>query len=75
MTENDVKILEEPTGVNLAKLAIDYADGVIMGSSEINPELVSYCKEKGLKTLQYNAAAMEDGSYIDEYNRFYDELQ
>ena len=74
VTADDVKILEEPTGVNLAKLAIDYADGVIMGSSEIHPELVDYCKAKGLKTLQYNATAMEDGSYIDEYNSFYDEL-
>ena len=71
---DDVKILEDPTGVNLAKLAAEYSDGIIMGSENIDPEIVTFCKEKGIKTLPYNGEALADGTYIDDYNSFYDEL-
>ncbi len=71
ITAEDVKGLEAPTGVSLAKLAVDYSDGVIMGSDRIDEELVRYCKESGLPVLPYNAESIKDGSYIEEYNNFY----
>ncbi len=74
VTADDVKVLENPTGINLAKLAADYSDGVIMGSDNISAELVDYCKGLGLPVLPYNAESVKDGSYIEEYNSFYDQI-
>ena len=72
--EKDVEILKEPTGINLAKLAIDYSAGVSLGSEKIENELITYCKDAGLPVLPYNAESIKDGSYIEDYNSFYDNL-
>ena len=74
ITPEDVDILTEPTGINLAKLAASYADGVILGSENIPSEITDFCKSKGLPMLPYNADALKDGSYIDDYNSFYDTI-
>ena len=66
--------LDDPTGINLAKTAIQYSDGVILGAESIEAEMVDYCKSLGLPVLPFHRASLEDGSYIDEYCRFYDEL-
>ena len=74
VNEKDVEIISEPTGINLAKLAAGYSDGIILGADNVNEDIVNFCKESGLPVLPYNAAAMEDGSYIEEYNNFYDQF-
>ena len=66
--------MSAPDGINLAKLAIAYSDGVIFGSENIDSEITDYCKESGLPVLPYNADALADGTYIDDYNSFYDNL-
>ncbi len=70
----DLKVLEQPTGINLAKLAADYSDGVIMGSDKVSDELVDYCRKSGIPVLPYNAESIKDGSYIEDYNSFYDQI-
>jgi len=70
ITVKDLKYFKSPTYVNIIKAAIDYADGLIFGSPEIHPELLSYVKESGKPILDYQP--ME--SYIDAYSDFYDEL-
>ena len=72
--EDDVKVLSEPTGINLAKLAVDYSDGVILGAENIPQEIIGYCNEKGCPVLPFDAKTIEDGSYIEVYNSFYDNL-
>ena len=74
VTENDVTMLEQPTGTNLAKLAASWSDGVIVGAGDVDNDLVQFCKESGLPVLDYNAEAIESGSYIEDYNSFYDNL-
>ncbi len=74
VSEKDVEILTEPTGINLAKLAVRYSDGIISGSDGIPQELVDFCKEAGLPHLPYKAESIQDGSYIEDYNCFYDNL-
>ena len=74
VSEDDVDILAEPTGINVAKLAVDYSDGIILGAEGVATELVEYCKSKGCPVLPYDAQALEDGSYIETYNSFYDNL-
>lgn len=72
--EKDVEMLAEPTGINLAKLAATYSDGIILGAEGVPQDVVSYCKELGLPVLEYNAEAVKNGSYIEDYNSFYDNL-
>lgn len=72
--ESDVKHMTNPTGTNLAKLAVDYSDGIILGSDNLSSEILDYCKKSNLPILPYNESAIEDGSYIDDYNTFYDQI-
>ena len=74
VTEKDVEILSEPTGTNLARLAASYADGIILGTDKLPAELTEFCEKSGLPLLPYDATAIQDGSYIDNYNSFYDSL-
>lgn len=72
--EKDVPLLGDPTGINLAKTAAQYSDGVIIGSENVDSGLIEYCKGLSLPVLDYDGKAMEDGSYIDAYNSFYDSI-
>jgi starch synthase len=72
--DSDLEVLSEPTGINLAKLATDHSDAIIFGSDNIPQELADYCNNSGLPVLPFNAGALEDGSYVEEYNNFYDQL-
>lgn len=74
ITKGDVPFLAVPDGINLAKTAASYSDGIIFGSPDIENEITSYCGELGLPTLQYNEEDIKSGRYIDEYNAFYDQL-
>ena len=74
ITEKDAPLLAEPSGINLAKTAAQYSDGVILGSENIDSSLIEYCEGLSLPLLKYDGKAMEDGSYIDSYNTFYDNL-
>lgn len=74
LAEDDVPFLHKANGINLAKTAVQYADGVILAAPNIPQEVVDYCKEKGIPVLPYNAKSIENGSYIKEYNDFYDNL-
>jgi starch synthase len=74
LAETDLAFLKKPDGINLAKTAIQYADGIIVGSPDVDPKLVRYCRSLKLPALQYDEAAMQNGSYIDAYNAFYDTI-
>lgn len=72
--EKELDLLKEPNGINLAKLAAKYADGSIMVGDGIPSSLVSYCRDRGLSVLKSKSKSISDGSYIEEYNAFYDQL-
>lgn len=74
ITEKDLEFLKIPSGINLAKTAAKFADGVILAGDNIPSSLVSYCRDRGLSVLKSKAKSIADGSYIDEYNAFYDQL-
>ena len=74
VTEKDVEVLGQPNGINLAKLAASWSDGIIVGSEGVDEEVLKFCKESGLPVLDFNAEAFENGSYIEDYNSFYDNL-
>lgn len=74
ISEKDLDLLKTPSGINLAKLAAKYADGVILAGENIPSSLVSYCRDRGLPVLKSKAKSIADGTYIDEYNHFYEQL-
>ena len=71
----DVAVLEEgATGTELAKLAVQYSDGIILGSPDVQPALKEHCASIGLPVLPYEEESYKDGSYMDRYNAFYEDL-
>lgn len=74
ITEADMPFLTEASGINLAKTAAQYADGIIAGSEYLDSSLLEYCKSLSVPMLDFNADQIADGSYIDAYNSFYDSI-
>ena len=70
----DVLLPEKAGGMELAQLAAQYSDGIILGSEGVDPRLADACKALGKPLLPFDAAALADGSYADQYNAFYDSL-
>lgn len=71
---DDIKVLEEPNGINLAKLAIQYSDGIIYGSSQIDSNITEFVENSKLPILPYIEIDNEEKNYIKEYNLFYDKI-
>ncbi len=67
-------LTEQPSGIELAKLAVQYSDGIILGSPDVAPALVEHAGQLGLPLLPCEEKSLEDGSYMDRYNAFYDDL-
>ena len=72
VTQNDIKGVKEKADFDaLTKLAIDFSDGVIEGSSDIRQNLIDYANEKeGLHYLPYQS----EDDYIEVFNKFYDQI-
>ena len=70
----DLETFKAPDGINLAKLAIQYADAVILGSESIRPELTEFSEKRGIPVLQYFPIDHPEGTYIQKFNDFYDKL-
>jgi len=70
ISKDDVKALEDPTYVNVSKMAIDYSDAIIQGTESINPAIKDHVKKSDKLFLDYQPKE----SYIDAYNEFYDKV-
>ena len=68
-----LEIIEHPSYQNLMKLVIDYADGIIVESPKLNAELADYLAASGKRVLEYQDKTTTE--YLDNYQKFYDELQ
>ncbi len=74
LSREDVALLEEPTGINLAKLAIRYADGIVAGVPALDPELEGFIKQQGLPVIAGVPARAENMDWVRTYDHFYDDL-
>ena len=74
ISDKDLTLLETPNGTNLAKTAVRFADGVILGNEQVSPMLAGYCRDRGLPVLKTKTKTLLDGSYVEDYNAFYDQL-
>ena len=67
---NEISVINEPTFVNLSKLAIDYSDATIKGSELIDTDLENYMKSSKKPFLDYQSKENYIDSYFDFYNTF-----
>lgn len=68
----DVELLNTPTGINLAKLAVKYADGVIVASRTLNKEVLDFAAKEKVPTLSFSEITSgADASYANRYIKFY----
>ena len=72
ITQNDIKgIKEKADFMALSKLAMDFSDGIISGSPNVDPELIDYAKHKeNARFLPYQ----QEDAYIEIFDNFYDQL-
>ncbi len=66
----NLKLIKKPDYINISRLAIRNSDGIIIGSENVNPELMKYIEASGKPVLGYQ----DESVYIDAYNEFYDTL-
>jgi starch synthase len=71
--DEKLKNIEVPSYENLAKLVIDYADGVIVEENLENEALYAYLRQSGKPVLDWNGDK-SDPQYMDIYQQFYDEV-
>ena len=74
LSHEDVAQLDEPNGINLAKLAIQYADGIVAGVPALDPALDAFIKERGLPVIAGVPAQAENMDWVRTYNQFYDDI-
>ena len=70
----DAPLSEHADGMELAKLAAQYADGIILGTPRVDAALQAHCAALGVPVLPCEEETFADGSYMDRYNSFYDDL-
>lgn len=72
VTQNDIKVIKDNADfISLSKLAMDFSDGIIAGSPNVNPALIEYAqhKENG-KFLPFQP----EDIYVEVFDKFYDQL-
>ncbi len=70
ITNKDLKHYKKPTYVNMMKAAIDFSEGIIIGSETVNQELLDYANESGKPMIPYQPL----DRFVDAYNNFYDKI-
>lgn len=71
IAKKDVAELKEPIDYNkLCQLAIDYSDGVVQQSPNVDPTLLDYARQAGKPVLEYQ----EPELFASACNSFYDQV-
>ena len=68
--DKDITLIRNPNYINLSKLALSKADGAIIASENINPNIRDFINKRKMPILEYQ----NEKNYIDAYTRFYDEI-
>lgn len=66
----DLKVIENPDYVNYCKMIVNMSDGLIIGSRQINKDVMKYAEMSGKHLLGYH----ENDTYVDAYSAFYDQV-
>lgn len=67
----EVKWLKNPVYTNIQKSALDFSDGIVIASPNVNPEVEKYARSLNKPILEYQG----EENYVDAYNEFYDKIK
>jgi starch synthase len=70
VTKQDLAYYKKTNFVSLIKAAVEYSDGMIVGSKKINKELLEYIGKSGKPVLDFQG----DVDYLDAFSDFYDKV-
>lgn len=71
INQEDIKTLDGPVDyAMLMKLAVDYSDGIIQNSENVNQDVLDYARQTGKPVLDYQATE----TYPEACNEFYDKI-
>jgi len=70
VTKQDLAYYKKTNFVNLIKAAVQYSDGIIIGSRKINKELLEYVGKSGKPVLDYQG----EEQYLEAFSDFYDKI-
>lgn len=70
INKQDLAYYKKTNYVTLLKAAMEYSDGVIVGSPKIHKELHNYAAASGKPLLEYQG----EDQYIDAFSDFYDKI-
>jgi len=70
----DLDLLATPNTIQLAKLALQYSNGVIIGDPIMQPEIATHIETLPIPVLPFIDPAYPETSYITVYNQFYDQI-
>ncbi len=67
ITNKDLKYYRKANFVSMMMAAIDYSDGIIISSEQINPEILEYLNQSGKSFLDFKPM----DKYIEAYSDYY----
>jgi len=70
VTKQDLAYYKKTNFVSLIKAAVEYSDGMIVGSKKINKELLEYIGKTGKPILDFQG----DEDYLNAFSDFYDKV-
>lgn len=70
ITKQDLAYYKKTNFVSLIKAAVEYSDGVIIGSPKINGELRDFAAISGKPVLEYQG----EEDYLEAFSDFYDKI-
>ena len=68
----NLKLLDTPSYENLHRFVMNYADGVVVASEQVDANTLAAARESGKPLLEYTSPAEPD--YFDKYMQFYESL-
>ena len=70
--KKNISDLIEPTYENLTRIAINYSDGIILGSENISPKTIKFLKDYKNPILNFQPKDSFSESYLEFYNNLFD---
>jgi len=71
--DKKLEILDTPSYENLCRFVMEYADGIVAASPEVDARVLEWAEKSGKPLLAYQSPEAED--FFANYNRFYEALQ
>ena len=70
--KKSISDLKDPTYENLTRIAINYSDGIILGSENISPKTIKFLKDYKNPILNFQPKDSFSESYLEFYNNLFD---